>query len=258
MRPTNPRCLLLAEGYQDQIDQFLDTSALAIRSHKIRHILVFLRRERQLHHPRYNSSVNYKRQHPAFGYPLAPPLPVYSHLLLLSSRRIQTPSSEAMAKMENASKVDVALISDGEMPACAEVISKSFGHDAPFVDIYFPNHGTPSGQAQASKRLAAWKQSSESSTFLKAITRADEGSQEHIIGLAVWTLMKEAPPPELSKVEDVEEVWPDEDDREFMTRLWREYVVPRTRAIRDSEGKGVYGMWLSIALILICFINISK
>ncbi|KKY36475.1 hypothetical protein UCDDA912_g03546 [Diaporthe ampelina] len=86
--------------------------------------------------------------------------------------------------MENASKVDVALISDGEMPACAEVISKSFGHDAPFVDIYFPNHGTPSGQAQASKRLAAWKQSSESSTFLKAIARADEGSQEHIIGLA--------------------------------------------------------------------------
>lgn len=137
--------------------------------------------------------------------------------------------------------VDVSLVSDAEIPACVDVISKAFGHDAPFVDIYFPNHDTPSGQAQASKRLIAWKQSSESSTFLKAVTRADDGSQEHIIGLAVWTLMKEAPPAELSKAENVEEVWPDEYDREFMTRLWREYVIPRTQTINDSGGKGVYG-----------------
>lgn len=61
------------------------------------------------------------------------------------------------------------------------------------------------------------------------------------MGLAIWTVMKEAPPAELSMVENVEEVWPDQSDREFMTRLWRDYVVPRTRAINDSGGKGVYG-----------------
>ncbi|KAJ0107127.1 uncharacterized protein J7T55_014657 [Diaporthe amygdali] len=142
--------------------------------------------------------------------------------------------------MGHVNKVDVAVVADGEMPACVEVLSKAFGHDAPFVDIYLPNHDTPSGQAQASKRLAAWQQSSENSTFLKAVMRADQGDQEHIIGLAVWTLMKEAPPAELSKIENVEEVWPDKDDREFMTRLWREYVIPRTQAVKDSEGKGVY------------------
>lgn len=143
--------------------------------------------------------------------------------------------------MGRARNVEVSLVSDAEIPACVDVISKAFGHDAPFVDIYFPNHDTPSGQAQASKRLIAWNQSSESSTFLKAVTRTDDGSQEHIIGLAVWTLMKEAPPAELSKVENVEEVWPDEDDREFMSRLWREYAIPRTQTINDSGGKGVYG-----------------
>lgn len=147
------------------------------------------------------------------------------------------------------SKVDVALVSDGEMPVCVEVVSKAFGHDAPFVDIYFPNHDTPSGQAQASKRLVAWKQGSEDSTFLKATTRADDGSQEHIIGFAIWTFMKEAPPAEVSEAENVEEVWPDEDDREFMARLWREYVVPRTQAIKDSGGKGVYGMGESMIQI---------
>lgn len=153
--------------------------------------------------------------------------------------------------------VDVALVSDAEMPACVEVISKAFGHEAPFVDIYFPNHDTPAGQAQASKRLIAWNQSSESSTFLKAVTRADDGSQERIIGLAVWTLMKEPPPAELSEAENVEEVWPDEDDREFMTRLWREYVIPRTQTVNDAGGKGVYGMWNPIKRNTIWSVNFS-
>lgn len=138
-------------------------------------------------------------------------------------------------------KVEVALVSDKDIPTCFQVLSESFGHDAPFVDIYFPGHDTPSGQAQGTKRLTAWKQSSEDSTFLKAVARAGEGHQEHIVGLAVWTYMKEPPPAELEKVEDVEEVWPDEEDREFMTRLWRDYVIPRTRVINESSNKGVYG-----------------
>lgn len=155
------------------------------------------------------------------------------------------------------SKVDVALVSDAEIPACVEVISKAFGHDAPFVDIYFPNHDTPSGQAQASRRLIAWKQGSESSTFLKAIATTDGGNQENIIGLAVWTFMREAPPAELSQAENVEEVWPDADDREFMTRLWREYVIPRTETINDSGGKGVYGMRNPITQNIIWPTNLS-
>ncbi|KAI5865920.1 hypothetical protein GGS23DRAFT_554603 [Durotheca rogersii] len=52
--------------------------------------------------------------------------------------------------------------------------------------------------------------------------------------------MKEAPPADLAQVEDVAAVWPDRGDREFMTRLWRSYVVPRTQAIREAQGRGVY------------------
>ncbi|KAI1076554.1 hypothetical protein F5B20DRAFT_320491 [Whalleya microplaca] len=142
--------------------------------------------------------------------------------------------------MSTFAKVGVAFVSDEEMPTCFQVLSKSFGHDAPFVDIYFPDHDTPSGQVQGSKRLTTWKQTSKDSEFLKAVTRASQGDEERIIGLAIWTYMRETPPAELEQAENVKEVWPDQGDREFMTRLWRDYVVPRTQAIKDSGGKGVY------------------
>ncbi|XXH02201.1 hypothetical protein Hte_008569 [Hypoxylon texense] len=142
--------------------------------------------------------------------------------------------------MATSNQVEVDLLSDEDIPTCFQILSKSFGHDAPFVDIYFPGHDTPSGQVQGAKRLAAWKQTDKNSTFLKAVIRAGPENQERIIGFAVWTYMKEAPSAKLTEVENVEEVWPDEEDREFMTRLWRDYVIPRSRAINMSQNKGVY------------------
>ncbi|KAI1253326.1 hypothetical protein MGN70_005534 [Eutypa lata] len=142
--------------------------------------------------------------------------------------------------MTAADEVEVSLVSDQEIPTCFQVVSESFGHDAPFVDIYFPGHDTPLGRADGSRRLTTWKQTDKNSAFLKATTRVGQRAQERIIGIAVWTYMKEAPPSELAKVEDVENVWPVADDREFMTRLWKEYVIPRSEAIEGSSGKGVY------------------
>ena len=147
--------------------------------------------------------------------------------------------------MASANKVHVSLLADKDITTCFQVLSESFGSDAPFVTIYFPNHATPSGQVQGSKRLTEWKESSEDSTFLKAVLSTGDGGAEKIIGLAIWTFMTEPPSPALEKHENVQEVWPDENDREFMTRLWRDYVVPRTRAIEDSGGKGAYGQQCS-------------
>jgi hypothetical protein len=138
-------------------------------------------------------------------------------------------------------EVTIALLTDKDITTSFQVLSTSFGHDAPFVDIYFPAHDTPAGREQGSKRMQAWKDSSPSSTFLKAVINTGQGNQERIIGLAIWTHMKEAPPAELDQAEDVVEIWPDVEDREFMTQLWRDYVVPRTRTIEESQGKGVYG-----------------
>lgn len=149
--------------------------------------------------------------------------------------------------MTSPDKVTVALLSDEDIPTSFHLVSESFAHDAPFIDAYFPDHDTPSGRAQGSKRLALWKQASTTSTFLKAVTEASQGNKDCIIGVAVWTHMKESPPADLEQVENTKEVWPDEDDREFMTRLWRDYVKPRTQVIENSRGKGVYGKWEPIA-----------
>jgi len=139
-----------------------------------------------------------------------------------------------------ANKVTVALLSDEEIPASFQLVSKSFSHDAPFIDNLFPGHDTPSGQVQGSKRFALWKQSSKTSTFLKAVKQADQEGENQIIGFAVWTYLKEAQPRKLEEVENVEEVWPDKANREFMARLWSEFMQPRSQVIRDLHGQGVY------------------
>ncbi|KAI9700956.1 MAG: hypothetical protein M1820_006601 [Bogoriella megaspora] len=137
--------------------------------------------------------------------------------------------------------IDVTLCSDEDIPTCFQIISKSFAHNSPFVDISYPNHDTPSGQAKGSKRLLAWKKEEPTSYFLRATTRAIDSNDERIIGLAIWTYMKEPPPSDIAVLEDVEDVWPDENDREFMKRMWREFVVPRSQAVEQSGGKGVFG-----------------
>ncbi|KAI2472240.1 hypothetical protein F4781DRAFT_383912 [Annulohypoxylon bovei var. microspora] len=145
--------------------------------------------------------------------------------------------------MGSSNQVNIAILSDEDIPTCFEVLSKSFAHNAPFVDIYFPNHDTPSGQVQGSERLAAWMRASENSTFLKAVIPstqdAHKPAHENIAGFAIWTFMKEAPPAELEEAENVE-IWPDEGDRKFMASLWKDYVIPRTQVINDAGGKGVY------------------
>ncbi|KAI0401787.1 hypothetical protein F4802DRAFT_609096 [Xylaria palmicola] len=144
--------------------------------------------------------------------------------------------------MSSSNGISVTLLCDEDIPTCFKILSESFGHDAPFVDSYFPNHDTLPGQVQGANRLSAWKRTTPESVFLKAVTSADGEAteKERIVGLAIWTHMKDIPSEELEAVEKAHEVWPDVNDRRFMARLWRDYVQPRTRAIRDSRGRGVY------------------
>lgn len=138
--------------------------------------------------------------------------------------------------------ISIVSVADDDIPKCMQIMSKSFGHDAPFVDAWFVDHDTVVGQAKGIPRLAAWKKNDHNATFLKAMM-TDSSGKKQIMGWAVWTYMTEPPPQELDLTEDVTAVWPNEDDREFMARLWRDYVVPRSRTIEATNGKGVYGQW---------------
>lgn len=141
-----------------------------------------------------------------------------------------------MAQPTTKTPISIHPAGDADIPALFSVMSRSFGPDAPFVNIYFPRHDS-TGADQGTARLRKWKTSSPESHFLKAVHEGEA------VGLAVWTLMREVPPSEIADVEDVAGVWPDEGDAEFMARLWRAYVGPRSGAVRAAErrGEGVWG-----------------
>jgi GNAT superfamily N-acetyltransferase len=136
--------------------------------------------------------------------------------------------------MASSQNIEVSLCTDDEIPAAFEAMSKGFGQgNAPFLDAYYPEHWTVEGQAKGKPRLLAWKQSAPNSIFLKAALG------DTILGLAIWTHMTSPPPQTLDAAENVDQVWPDSDDREYMRRLWEQYVVPRTAVVLESGGKGV-------------------
>ena len=141
------------------------------------------------------------------------------------------------------SNVSIQRCNPADIAACFEIISTAFKHDAPFIDINFPRHDTPAGRAQATERLLKWLQSDENSFFLKATqTHREDAGREDIAGFAIWTHMTTPPPADLSSLEDMELVWPDSDDREFASRLWRKYVGPRSNVLRSAgEKRGALG-----------------
>src|SRR5205814_1775487 len=135
-----------------------------------------------------------------YGEP--PSIPTFFSAIEFPTLGAPYPRLHSDLTMSSSDNISIALLSDDDIPTCAELLSKSFGHDAPFVDIYFPDHDTPLGQASLSKRLTLWKRSSPESTFLKSVTRSSEGGDEVIAGFGIWTLMKEPPPAELEKAEN--------------------------------------------------------
>ncbi|KAF9734585.1 hypothetical protein PMIN01_07488 [Paraphaeosphaeria minitans] len=98
--------------------------------------------------------------------------------------------------------VHIAPLSDLDIPKTFGVMSLSFGADAPFINAYFPAHATPAGRAAGGGGYCR-----------------DRG---------------------LDGEEGVRRYWPEEEDREWMGVLWRDYVKPRTGALVGAEGRGVY------------------
>ncbi|KAF1980525.1 hypothetical protein BU23DRAFT_10885 [Bimuria novae-zelandiae CBS 107.79] len=106
--------------------------------------------------------------------------------------------------MPQSENIQIAAIEDPDVSETFQLIPKSFGQDAPFMNAYYLNHETPEGLAQGAKRFLAWKQSSAQSTFLKAVSTLDGG--EKIIGMAIWTYMNKQPPQNLEEAEGKDEI----------------------------------------------------
>lgn len=143
----------------------------------------------------------------------------------------------------NDSPATIRKVKSTEIPQCFSVISTAFGHHTPFIEVYYPNHGTPAGDAQASSRLQKWFDS-DTSTFLTA--ELPGGPNGGIVAIGIWTLAREEQPWQIEKIENVEEVWAPvggEKEIRFMSQIWKAIVAPRNSVIRTAGEKGVWGQF---------------
>jgi len=116
-----------------------------------------------------------------------------------------------------------------DMPRLFELISLSFAHEHEYIEAVFPAHDTPAGRAAGAERMLATMESDMYATFLKVVD--DEG--EMIAG-AKWNLYDGTIPPEIDVSGDY---WESEEEKEYAAHMFRMYLGPRRKAIRESGGR---------------------
>ena len=78
--------------------------------------------------------------------------------------------------------------------------------------------------------MLAIKNSDPNTTFIKVV----DTSTGKMIALAKWNVYNGTVPEEVDLDGDF---WQSQDDKEYAQHLFREYLVPRRKAIKDSGGR---------------------
>lgn len=118
---------------------------------------------------------------------------------------------------------------DDDMPRIFEILSLAFGHEQPYIDAVFPHHATAPGRKVGADRLLAIKHSDPTTTFVK-VTDTDTGE---IMAQAKWNIYNGEVPEEVELDGDF---WAGQDEKEYAQYLSREFLGPRTAAIKASGG----------------------
>ena len=121
------------------------------------------------------------------------------------------------------------LCDDGDMPRAFTILSQAFAHEHPYFDYVFPKHDTPNGRKVGGERILAFKKGDPNTTFVKA-TDTETGI---IVGVAKWNVYKGVVPDEIDMEGDY---WDSEQDKKLAQEMWAGYLMPRRRAIKDTNG----------------------
>lgn len=120
---------------------------------------------------------------------------------------------------------------DADMDRAFAVVSSAFGHEHPYIDAVFPDHDTEHGRKRGGERMLAIKNSDPNTTFIKVV----DTLSGRMIALAKWNVYKDGTVPEEGELEG--EFWEEREEKEYARYLFREFLVPRRRAIRESGGR---------------------
>ena len=125
---------------------------------------------------------------------------------------------------------EVEICTDADMDRAFAIVSSSFGHEHPYIDACYPEHDTELGRKRGGERMLAIKNSDPNTTFIKVV----DNSTGRMIALSKWNVYNETVPEEVDLDGDF---WQSQDDKEYAQHLFREYLVPRRKAIKDSGGR---------------------
>lgn len=119
---------------------------------------------------------------------------------------------------------------DTDMDRTFEIISSAFGHEHPYIESVFPLHATPQGRRLGGQRMLAYKKADQNTTFLKVVdTRTGE-----VVAVAKWNIYDGSIPDDYELDGDF---WESNNEKEYAQHMFREYLVPRRKAIKDSGGR---------------------
>lgn len=145
--------------------------------------------------------------------------------------------------MVSYSSFDTRPATSEDIPGITKAMSCAFKHHAPFVDVFYPDHDTPEGQAAAARNVSAYWQSYRSHADLIVAASGRPSGSDEIVGFALWTYMSSSmslSPAELESTSFAKS----EDDALFARQLWRSYVVPRRTAVLEAgkirNGDGIW------------------
>ncbi|EPE36377.1 Acyl-CoA N-acyltransferases (Nat) [Glarea lozoyensis ATCC 20868] len=119
--------------------------------------------------------------------------------------------------------------SDTDMSRTFEIISTTFGNQHPYIEAVYPAHSTPEGRKRSTERLLAVKNTDPCCNFLKVVDTASG----KIVAVAKWNIYDDHIPEEADLDGDW---WENEEEKEFARVMYREYLVPRRRAIGELKG----------------------
>jgi hypothetical protein len=118
---------------------------------------------------------------------------------------------------------------DADMTRAFELLSVAFGHEHPYIESVFPAHETADGRRIGGERLLEFRKADPFATNIKAL----DPETGKMIGHARWIVCDGALAPEFELSGDY---WDSQEQKEFASWMYSQYLVPRREAIKNSGG----------------------
>lgn len=134
--------------------------------------------------------------------------------------------------------VIVELCTEPDLDRVVYIISDSFGHTQPMIDIVFPRHDSPEGHVLGRDRLLEQLRTDSGVRLTKAL----DSETGQIIGQANGLILEEKP----HDVQLQDDPWGDAEDRDYAQQLLAQYMVPRSKAFDSADGK-IVGRFCTLA-----------